>query len=86
MAIVGTCPWCEEPVLESVDMTLSNTPYHTECFVRGIIGGINHLAGRCTCCGGTDAPDPEGLTKREAALVAVRYFRDNHQNVEAIRR
>lgn len=44
---------------------------HYECFFRGIVGGLNHQLGACTCCGGDQPPDPEGMTRREAALRAV---------------
>jgi hypothetical protein len=49
-------------------------PYHYECQLRGVIGGLNHQMGRCTCCGGTEPPDPEDMTAREAAKAAVSYF------------
>lgn len=45
--------------------------YHLECSMRLALGGANHIAGRCTCCGGHDPPDPPHLTKREAARLAV---------------
>lgn len=47
---------------------------HYECHMRQIVGGLNHLQGRCSCCGGTEPPDPPGMTKREAALAAVREW------------
>ena len=50
-------------------------PYHEECHLRGILGGVNHLRGKCTCCGGNQPPDPEGLTSREAAKMAVDFYR-----------
>lgn len=46
-------------------------PVHYECFLRGIVGGLNHQLGRCTCCGGDQPPDPPELTRREAARKAV---------------
>jgi hypothetical protein len=49
-------------------------PYHYECHFRSIIGGLNHLRGRCTCCGGTEPPDPPELSKREAAAEAVKFW------------
>lgn len=48
---------------------------HRECSLRGVIGGLNHLKGTCQCCGGTDDPDPPEMTKRQAALAAVEYWR-----------
>ena len=49
-------------------------PIHLECDVRTIIGGLNHLRHTCSCCGGTDPPDPDYMTKREAALAAYDYW------------
>jgi len=75
------CAWCDEPI-EAGDsglliphLTLSQRtelrPHHYECHLRSVIGGVNHLRGRCTCCGGTEPPDPEGLSRRVAAQCAV---------------
>jgi hypothetical protein len=47
---------------------------HYDCHLRSIIGGLNHLRGRCTCYGGTEPPDPPDLTRREAARQAVAYW------------
>jgi hypothetical protein len=49
---------------------------HSACFARQIIGGLNHLRGLCTCCGGTEPPDPSDLTRRQAAIAAVRYWKE----------
>lgn len=48
--------------------------FHEECFLRRIFGGLNHQMRRCTCCGGTEPPDPEGMTRREAARAAVELW------------
>lgn len=84
-----TCIHCDEPIAELDDGLLvphfdaittpwsplaRHAPYHYECHMRGIIGGINHLRGRCQCCGGSEPPDPPDLTKREAACAAAAYF------------
>jgi rRNA maturation protein Nop10 len=53
--------------------------FHVECAARMAIGGMNHLLKRCTCCGGTEPPDPPGLTKREAARHALAVFRVQQQ-------
>lgn len=52
----------------------THQPWHYECHLRGIVGGINHQMGNCTCCGGTEPPDPPDLTPREAAHAAVSYW------------
>lgn len=75
-----SCLWCEEPIVAGesgvliphvADGTVTDQPWHLECFLRSILGGINHQRGRCTCCGGDQPPDPPGLTKREAARLAA---------------
>lgn len=78
------CLWCDEPI--EADDSGVVTPYidaainvhqaaqHVECFLRQALGGVNHIEGRCTCCGGDRDPDPPGLTNREAAIAAVAAF------------
>jgi hypothetical protein len=67
------CPYCDEPledgsvIISSLDGPLR---YHCECAIRQIVGGLNHLQGRCTCCGGKEPPDPPEMTRREAARAA----------------
>jgi hypothetical protein len=78
------CLRCEE-LIEANDNGLlvphgteegwSEQPHHYECFLRGLVGGLNHQLGRCKCCGGTEEPDPPHLTKRQAAKAAAGYFR-----------
>lgn len=46
-------------------------PWHRECQLRTVIGGLNHLRGQCQCCGGSEPPDPPWLNKRQAAVLAV---------------
>lgn len=77
------CLHCEEPldgedVIESLphfdgeNWTIRG--HHRDCAMRAVIGGLNHLLGHCTCCGGDQPPDPPGLTRREAASVAVAWW------------
>jgi hypothetical protein len=47
---------------------------HRVCAARLAVGGLNHLQGRCTCCGGTEPPDPPDLTRHEAAIAAVSWW------------
>lgn len=77
------CAWCAEAFLATdsglllgyIDTDVSPAPrelaYHYLCHLRMIVGGLNHLRGLCTCCGGTLDPDPEGMTRREAACAAI---------------
>ena len=53
--------------------------YHIECWLRTIVGAINHIFGRRECCGGTDPPDPPGLSKRDAALLAGRVLERRYE-------
>lgn len=72
------CARCGEPVLHGIDEVEYVEPvgvFHLECKARMVIGGANHLLGRCTCCGGTEPPDDPSLTKREQARTALAIFR-----------
>lgn len=78
------CTWCSE-LIEPHDAGLLQpgegpgefpiAVFHVECLLRQVVGGINHLRGNCTCCGGTEPPDPPGFTRREAARMAAEYGR-----------
>lgn len=78
------CGYCREPIADTSKaprITFVGTEgqrieyCHPECLQRQVIGGFNHLKGTCTCCGGTEPPDPPGLSKYEAAIMAVHYWR-----------
>jgi hypothetical protein len=75
------CLWCREPlrpgVLSEVEVftPVGIRRQHVECAVRSVVGGLNHLNGRCSCCGGTLPPDPVGLSTREAARMAYQVWR-----------
>jgi len=77
------CAHCSEPILPDenwleIPTVTQDRAYiavlHSECFQRRIIGGLNHLQGHCTCCGGIEPPDPPGVSKRTAARLAVNYW------------
>jgi len=77
------CEWCEEPIRETESGIMLDSlgvdgirraAYHVECQTRSVVGGYNHLKGRCMCCGGTEPPDPPELSKRDAAKLAAMYF------------
>jgi hypothetical protein len=77
---LGNCYRCDEPIeandpAEAHHVDGEQRFAHWECAARMVIGGMNHLLGRCTCCGGTEPPDPPDLTKREAARHALAVFR-----------
>jgi hypothetical protein len=65
------CAWCEEPVLELEQHPNFQVPMHQECAIRGTQGSAAHLRRECSCFQpGSTKGDPEGLSKREAALAA----------------
>lgn len=72
------CGWCDELIaagdrgvtIPHLADVWTERPFHFECQMRMVVGGFNHQQGTCTCCGGTDAPDPPRLTRREAARLA----------------
>lgn len=72
-----TCHWCDEPVLAGDKLApgfVGSQPTHWECGLRSVAGGLNHQRGQCSCCGGTLDPDPEGMTRREAARAAAWHY------------
>jgi hypothetical protein len=69
------CSWCGEPVLPGEQRDPNRVqPTHWECGIRSALGGVNHQLGKCSCCGGTEPPDQEGLTRRQAAIQAAELF------------
>jgi hypothetical protein len=82
------CAWCGEVFLATDDgivvdavgletVALSDgtdgLPYHRVCFLRTIIGSVAHVEERCSCfVPGADEGDPPGMTKRQAAELALR--------------
>lgn len=75
------CAFCDEPVLPGEALAATNVLAHWECGLRAVVGGVNHLRGLCSCCGGTEPPDPPGMTRREAARAAVEHYRKTHRLV-----
>lgn len=75
------CLWCRE-LLRAGDRLAPDpvgTPVgprrqHWACGLRSVIGGLNHLNGRCSCCGGDLPPDPEGVSRRMAAEMAAQAW------------
>lgn len=78
---VGTlCAWCGEAIADGDQgiINLQGYTWHRDCHLRGAIGGYHHLMGACTCCGGTEPPDPPYLTRRVAAALAVQVWERQH--------
>jgi hypothetical protein len=82
------CLWCNEAIQlgdcglivgyidTDVSVTPRHVPYHYPCYVRQIVGGRNHQLHLCHCkgCAGALPPDPQGMTRREAANAALETF------------
>jgi hypothetical protein len=77
------CLWCDEPITPIDDGYLFHTlieripaqaPMHHICYVRAIVGGVNHQAGICACYGGIEPADPDNLSTRQAAQLAYDFF------------
>lgn len=74
------CTWCDEPILSISMRAERNLPMHWECALRSAVGGVNHFRKLCACYGGDLLPDPEGLTRREAAIeLAQAWMQRNPQ-------
>lgn len=73
----AVCLWCEDLIDEDDSgIRYVNGPVaHAECFIRSVVGGVNHQRGTCSCQGGPDDPDPPGVSRREAAREAWEYLR-----------
>ena len=78
-----SCLWCREPIeagdqgflIPHLGRTVTLEPHHLECQIRSIVGGLNHIEGRCSCHHGTEDPDPPGYSRRRAAVMAERAWR-----------
>lgn len=83
------CQWCGEVITlgepRSPSM-LDGKPMHWECGLRMVAGGARHILKLCTCCGGTEEPDPPGMSKREAARFAATVFQWVQELTEVRRR
>jgi hypothetical protein len=74
------CLYCDEAIVEGDEgqMVFSfdgAKPVHRECLVRQVVGSIGHQLKRCSCYGGNEE-DPPGMTRRQAAIAACKYFED----------
>ncbi len=76
--VENECLWCKEGFAEGdagmaipSGMDGSFVYYHKDCFLRTILGSLGHQRKQCSCFGGT-LEDPQGVSLREAATLAVR--------------
>ena len=70
------CDYCDEEVLidEVTEQRLNGKPAHQECMLRAVAGSAAHMLRECSCYGGT-REDPPGMTKRQAAKLALDTYR-----------
>jgi hypothetical protein len=81
------CRHCHEPINEgedgwlipSIDYGAAELAFHHACHLRQIIGSVAHQQRRCSCYGGTASGEEDGMTRREGAEAALRYFEGHGQ-------
>jgi len=70
----STCRWCGEELADherDEDRSL-----HNECAARIVIGSLAHVEERCSCyMPGSTENDPPNMTKREAAIAALKAYK-----------
>ena len=72
------CARCPEEIEDGQLAECQSTPLHRECFFRLVIGSVCHVRRECSCYGGAHDGDPEGVTPREAAMLAtLEWYRRN---------
>jgi hypothetical protein len=77
------CLWCHEPITgAALPLAVAITDgegavswRHQACAVRQVVGSVAHQQRCCSCYGGTDADDDDGLSARLAAEAALAYWR-----------
>lgn len=75
------CPYCTERIEPSAEVIplAGNQQWHTECFLRAVIGSVAHIERRCSCyVPGSTEEDPPGMTVRESARAAWAAYQRRH--------
>lgn len=69
--MANRCARCSEEItVLDLRAPFDETPLHYECGLRMALGSIAHVEKRCGCyVPGSDAGDPEGVSKRQAARL-----------------
>jgi len=79
------CLWCEEPIGPDANGFMAELqtpigmvirPWHHECYLRMLVGGVNHQQRRCACFGGDLPSDPPEMTIHEAAIAAAALYNE----------
>jgi hypothetical protein len=80
-----TCQACGESIEAGQSAPYLRPAHHRECAMRLIVGSLAHLNRECTCYGGANTHDPpEGMTRREAAMAAVKLFMEQQARGEQL--
>lgn len=69
------CDYCKEEIAPGERADVRPANLHRECLIRGTVGSLSHQMRLCSCyIMGSEEGDPPGLTPRQGALIAYRYF------------
>jgi hypothetical protein len=69
--------WLSREELRTAKMLGRGVSMHQECSFRAVCGSAAHLLKECSCYGG-DQHDPPGLSRRDAARLALETYRTLH--------
>lgn len=73
------CPLCEEPILPDehlYDGTVNGLPTHSECMLRSVVGGIEHLTAPAGHALGS-CYDGSNLSYRESSEQAAAWVAEH---------
>lgn len=67
------CIFCREPIVatDSGTVNMAGQVSHYACQLRQVVGSVGHQLHLCSCYGGTQE-DPEGMSHRQAAELAMK--------------
>lgn len=82
--LVGNpCTMCDEPIVEGEDACLTPVGqfFHLECWLRPVLGSVNHLEGRCICNGGATVEEeyPDDESYRDSARRTLQWLIDHNR-------
>lgn len=82
--LVGqTCTMCQDVIDydENACLTPVGQYFHLECWLRPVLGSVNHLEGKCICNGGaTEAEEyPADESYRESARRSLQWLIDHNR-------